>query len=424
MDKNIYNSFVSILRHELVPALGCTEPIAIAFASAKARDILGKMPEHVKIGLSGNMIKNVKSVIVPNSGGQRGIEAAVALGCIGGKAELKYEVLQMVTPEDMEKAKELAKSGFCVPEFVDGKDNLYIRVFASAGNDSSLVIVEREHTNITHIEKNGEVIFSLEENIGDVPDEKIDKTLLSVARILEFANAVDLSDIQDILKREVEMNTAISAEGLSGNYGANVGKILMSIDSDHVESRAAACAAAGSDARMNGCSMPVVINSGSGNQGMTITLPICEYAATWKKSTEILYRALVVGNLISVHIKRRIGNLSAFCGAVCAGTGAACGIAYMDNCSYDQICMVITNTLLNVGGMVCDGAKSSCASKIASAVTAGTLSYRMAKNNVVFQPGEGLAGNDIEETIENIGRMGRVGMRSTDAEILNIMVGT
>ncbi len=251
----------------------------------------------------------------------------------------------------------------------------------------------------------------------------VDKSLLNVRQILEFANEVRLEDVRPILERQIAMNTAISAEGMTGRYGAAVGKTMMELDDAHVENRAAARAAAGSDARMNGCSMPVVINSGSGNQGMTVTLPICEYAKTWGKDEETTLRALALANLISVHIKRHIGNLSAFCGAVSAGCGSACGIAYMDGCSYDQICMTITNTLCNVGGIVCDGAKSSCAAKIASAVSAGLLSYRMAKEDRCFNDGEGLAAGDIEQTIANIGRMGRDGMRSTDVEILNIMVG-
>ena len=423
MDRKIYNGYIAILKHELVPAMGCTEPIAVAFAAAKARDVLGRFPEHITAYLSGNIIQNVKGVTVPNSGGQRGIDVAATLGCVAGKAELLLEVIKDATQEQIARTTELVKQGFCDAKLVEGKDNLYIRILATAGSDSAEVTVEHEHTNVTRIEKNGEVIFAAETAPAPAGEEVVDKGLLNVRDIVAFAREVELSDVQPMLERQIAMNTAISEEGMTGKWGAAVGKTMMEINGDHVEGRAAARAAAGSDARMNGCSMPVVINSGSGNQGMTITLPICEYAKTWNKDEETTLRALALANLISVHIKRHIGNLSAFCGAVSAGCGTACGIAFMDGCDYDEICMTITNTLCNVGGIVCDGAKSSCAAKIASAVSAGLMGYRMAKEDKCFQDGEGIVGGDIEETIANIGRMGRDGMRSTDVEILNIMVG-
>ena len=423
MDSKVYNGYIAILKHELVPAMGCTEPIAVAFAAAKARDVLGRFPEHITAYLSGNIIKNVKGVTVPNSGGQRGIDVAATLGCVAGDAALELEVIKNATQEQIERTTQLVHEGFCDAQLVEGKDNLYIRILATACEDSAAVTVEHEHTNITRIERNGQVLLSKEDKRAATDEVVVDKSLLNVRQIVEFANEVRLEDVKPMLERQIAMNTAISQEGLTGKYGAAVGKTMMEINGDHVEGRAAARAAAGSDARMNGCSMPVVINSGSGNQGMTITLPICEYAKTWNKDEETTLRALALANLISVHIKRHIGNLSAFCGAVSAGCGTACGIAYMDGCTYDQICMTITNTLCNVGGIVCDGAKSSCAAKIASAVSAGLLSYRMAKEDKCFQDGEGLAGGDIEETIRNIGRMGRDGMKSTDVEILNIMVG-
>ena len=306
---------------------------------------------------------------------------------------------------------------------MEGKDNLYIRIEMTAGDQSALVLVEKEHTNITRIEKNGEVLYSAETSKANADGEIIDKSLLNIHDIIDFANELNVDDLRFELQRQIDMNTAISAEGMNNKWGAEVGKELMRMFGDSADGRAAARAAAGSDARMGGCSMPVVINSGSGNQGMTITLPICEYAKTWNKDEETTLRALALANLISVHIKRHIGNLSAFCGAVSAGCGTACGIAFMDGCDYDEICMTITNTLCNVGGIVCDGAKSSCAAKIASAVSAGLMGYRMAKEDKCFQDGEGIVGGDIEETIANIGRMGRDGMRSTDVEILNIMVG-
>ena len=420
MNAAILDNYIAILEDELIPALGCTEPIAIAYAAAKARAVLGTLPEHIAAFCSGNIIKNVKGVTVPNSGGQRGVEVAATLGCIGGDASLGFEVLGSVCPQDIETTRRLVREGYCQTHLVEGKDNLYIRIEAQAGAQTSSVTIEHTHTNITRMEKDGKVLFSAE----TAPEAKaVDKSLLNVRDALEFAREVELSRIQPLMEKQLQYNTAISEEGLHGHYGAEIGKILMSIRGDSVEGRAAARAAAGSDARMNGCSMPVVINSGSGNQGLTVALPVAEFARAWNKSDEQLYRALAFSNLISIHIKRHIGSLSAFCGAVSAACGAACAIAYMDGCSYEQICMTITNMLCNVGGIVCDGAKSSCAAKIASAVEAGILAYNMSKRGKAFQFGEGIVGDDIEQTIQNIGRVGRVGMRSTDVEILHVMVG-
>ena len=421
MDQSICASYIAILRHELVPALGCTEPIAIAFAASRVRSALGCMPEHLTCWLSGNIIKNVKSVIVPNAGGGRGIEMAASLGCVGGDWKRDFEVLEGVTEADIADANRLVASDFCEAKLADGHDNLYIRIEATAGGESAEVTVEREHTRVTCIRKNGKVVFSDEGGQGG--EAAVDKSTLNVRDILTFAEEVDLEEIRPTLERQIRLNTAISREGLTGRYGAAVGKLIMSVNGGSAAGRAMARAAAGSDARMNGCSMPVVINSGSGNQGMTITLPVCEYAETWNVPHDRMLRALALANLISVHIKRHIGNLSAFCGAVSAACGAACGIAWMDGADYKAISMTITNMLCSAGGIVCDGAKSSCAMKIAESVHAGLLSYEMAKAGKVLQPGEGLVGENVEATIQNIGRMGRVGMRSTDTEILHIMVG-
>lgn len=424
MDRKVYDTYVAILKHELVPALGCTEPIAIAYAAAKARDVLGKFPEHITAYCSGNIIKNVKGVVVPKSKGMRGIEAAATLGAVGGNAELEFEVLEPVTENDIARAKQLIAEGFCTCRFVEGRDNLYIRIEAVAGTESSIIEIEHEHTNITSISKNGTVIFKKDNKPEKASiSAEVDKSTLNVRDIIEFANIVNLDDVRDLLKRQVELNTAISKEGLAKGYGSGIGRLLYEMNGESLQWRAISMAAAGSDARMNGCPMPVVINSGSGNQGITITLPVYEYAKTLNKTEDEMYRALVIGNLISVHIKRHIGNLSAFCGATNAACGAACAIGYMYGYSYEQICMTITNTLCNIGGMVCDGAKSSCAAKIASALNAGILGFEMAGKNKTFCAGEGLVGKSIEETIENIGRVGREGMRSTDSEILNIMVG-
>ena len=420
MDPYVYQSYVSILKHELVPALGCTEPIAIGYAAAKARSIIGRFPEYITVRCSGNIIKNVKSVIVPNSGGMRGIIAAATLGTVGGNADYAFEVFRQVTEADIAKTKELIKAGYCSCIYVEGKDNLFIRIEVKAGGETAAVEVEKEHSNITKIEKNGVPLLSSATRDDDNKYGS-DKELLNIRDILDFANTVRIEDVRQLLTRQISMNSAIADEGLKNEYGVGVGRLLFHLKGTSVSGRATAKAAAGSDARMNGCSLPVVINSGSGNQGLTVTMPVCEYADGFEKTEEETLRALVIANLTAVHIKRYIGNLSAFCGATSAACGAACAIAYMDNCSYEQICMTLSNTLCNIGGMFCDGAKSSCAAKIASAVNAGIMGYEMAKCGKSFAAGEGLVGKNIEETIKNIGRVVDKGMRTTDNIILDIM---
>ena len=424
MDRSLYENYLEILSSELIPALGCTEPIAIAYAAAKVRETLGCMPESMKVDCSGNIIKNVKGVTVPNSGGLKGIDVAAVLGAVGGAADKQLEVLNSVTEDDIKKTKELiANPEFCKCGILEGVENLDIVAEAKAGNDTALVEIKTYHTNIVRIEKNGRVVFSKENN-AETGKKTVDKSRLNVKDILEFADEVKIEDVKPILERQVEYNMAIANEGVEGNYGAEVGKTILKYNSSgDVLKKATGMAAAGSDARMSGCALPVVINSGSGNQGLTVTVPVTVYAKDNGYSNEELYRALVAANLISLHQKRYIGNLSAYCGAVSAGCAAACGIAYLEHSSYEVICNTIINDICTIGGMVCDGAKSSCAQKIASAVETGILSYRMAKDGKVFSVGEGLVGKDVEETISNIGRMGKNGMKSTDLEILNIMVG-
>lgn len=428
MDQRIYDAYVAILKHELVPAMGCTEPIAVAYAAAKARAVLGCFPEHIVAYLSGNIIKNVKGVTVPNSGDQRGIEVAVILGCVGGRvleAGHELEVIKDVTQEHIDQTRRLVKEQLCEARLVEGVDNLYICIEMTAGSEKAVVVIEREHANITRILKNDQLIFSADAEASDAGEKAAapDKQLLNVHDILDFAREFEIEDLRFELERQFEYNCAISAEGMNNKWGAEVGKELMRMFGDSADGRAAARAAASSDARMGGCSMPVVINSGSGNQGMTIAIPIDEFASAWHKSHETKLRALAFADLIAVHIKRHIGNLSAFCGAVSAGCAAACGVAFMNDCTEAQIGMLITNALCNVGGIVCDGAKSSCAAKIASAVHASLLAYHMACHGRCFEDGEGLVGAGIEKTIQNIGRMGKEGMKSTDIEILNIMIG-
>lgn len=423
MDQHIYKNYVAILKSELVVALGCTEPIAIAYAGAKAREVLGKMPKHITVSSSGNIIKNVKGVTVPNSGGQRGIAVAATLGVVGGDAARELAVLETITEEHQKTVRELIKNGFCDCDLIEDVANLYIIVRAEADGDTVEVEITDTHTNITRIVKNGEVLFEKKKEAAKSADAP-DKSLLNIKDILEFANTVKIEDVEAVLARQIECNTAIAAEGLTNPWGASVGRTLMQdFDKTNVKLRAKALAAAASDARMGGCAMPVVINSGSGNQGLTLTLPIVEYAREYKKSHEELLRALVVGNLISLHQKKYIGSLSAYCGAVSAGCGAGAAICYMLGGSYDEICNTITNTIATIGGMVCDGAKSSCAAKIAMSVETAITAMHIAHKNNVFQPGEGLVMDNVEDTIKSIGRMGREGMKSTDVEILNIMLG-
>ena len=418
MDQKLYNSYIKILKNELVPALGCTEPIAIAYAAAKAHEVLGQMPEKIELCCSGNIIKNVKGVKVPNSNGLKGIDVAATLGVVGGRADRELEVLEDVTDADIEKTKELVQQGFCTCTLKEGVENLYIVAKVIAGEHSAEVTIVNRHTLISRIVKDGEVLYQIAAH-EDSP-EYVDKSVLNVKDILEFADTVRIEDVKDILDRQITMNSAISDEGLNHPYGAQVGRTLLNDYGNDVKIRARARAAAGSDARMSGCSLPVVINSGSGNQGMTVSLPVIEFAKEWNVSQDKLYRALVVSNLIAVHQKKYIGSLSAYCGAVSAGCGAGAAITYLSGGSYEDVSLTIVNTIGNVGGI--DGAKSSCAAKIASAVDAAILAHYMGQHHRSFQPGEGIVREDVEDTIKSMGYIGRVGMKDTDTEILNIMI--
>ncbi len=420
LDKHVYDNFVMILKDELVPALGCTEPIAIAYAAAKAREVLGQMPESIEMCCSGNIIKNVKGVTVPNSNGLRGIDVAATLGVVGGDASRELEVLESVTSEDVEKTKELVKQGFCRCTLQEGVENLYIVAKVYGKGHSAEVTIINRHTLITKIVKDGEIIY--EHKISDSAAEKGDKSLLNVRDILTFADTVAMEEIEEVIGNQIEKNTAISQEGVIHPYGAQIGRTLLDVFGNDVRTRARAKAAAGSDARMGGCALPVVINSGSGNQGMTVSLPVIEYAKEYDATKEQLYRALVVANLISIHQKKYIGSLSAYCGAVSAACGAGAAITYLRGGTYEEVGLTIINTIGNVGGIVCDGAKSSCAAKIASAVDAAILAHYMAMKHMSFQPGEGIIQEDLEDTIKGMGYIGRVGMKLTDTEILNIMI--
>ena len=422
MNSKIYDTYVALLKTELTMATGCTEPIAIAYAGAKLREVLGKIPEHCTVFCSGNIVKNVFAVTVPNSGGSRGIDTAALLGIIGGDVSAGLDVLHAVTPADIEKTKEMAAAGCCDCELVEGVANLYIRIEAEAGPDTALVEIKDYHSNITRIEKNGQLLFDAAASAESASAP--DKSLLNLRDIYTFAKELNLDEVRPTLENQIKCNRAIAEEGLKNPWGAEVGRtILESVGGDSLVNRARAWAAAGSDARMNGCPLPVVINSGSGNQGITVSMPVWVYAQEYGVAEDDMLRALAFANLVSLLQKRCIGSLSAYCGATSAATGAACGIAFMLGESFETICGIITNTINTVGGMVCDGAKSSCAAKIATAVGTALTSLEMSRHGRVFLPGEGLVKEDIEDTIESVGRMGRDGMKSTDVEILKIMLG-
>lgn len=423
MDKKLYDAHLQVLKAELLPALGCTEPGAVAFTAAKAVSLLGKKPEKMEVRSSGNIVKNVKGVIVPNSGGLRGIAPAAILGALMAKPELELEILNAVTDTEIEETKKYLETDYCKSTLKEGEGNLYVEVSVWAGGESARAAIKNTHTNIELLEKNGKTLG--ESNVSDNKDNIAEfKKLMTVDSILEFAKEAVIEDVKSTLDTAIKYNMAIAEEGLKGVYGAEIGKTLIETYGDEdVLVRLKAKAAAGSDARMAGSVLPVVINSGSGNQGITVTVSITEYARGTEASEEALYRALLIGNLISIHIKSYIGPLSAFCGAVSAASGAAAGITYLVGGDDEQIKMAITNVICDAGGMVCDGAKSSCASKIATSLDAAVIASKMAMQKRVYQPGEGLVLDDVEETIKNIGYMGRVGMEKTDVEILQMMLG-
>lgn len=418
-----YATCVQVLEEELLPAMGCTEPIAIAYGAAAAREELGGIPDRVVIEASGNIIKNVKSVIVPNTGHLKGIPSAAAAGIIAGKAEKKLEVLSEVTKEEQEQMKAYIQQHDIQVKVADSPYTFDIIVTEYRGDSWVKIRIAKYHTNIVLIEKDGKVI--LEHPISeDGSDGLADRTLLSVETILEFAESVEIEVVRPLLDRQIQYNTAISEEGMKNPYGASIGRVLLKNYGDDVKNRAKAKAAAGSDARMNGCEMPVVINSGSGNQGITVSVPVVEYARELKVSQEKLYRALVVANLIAIHQKTGIGRLSAYCGAVSAGAGAGCGIAYLYGGGLEEISHTLVNAVAIVSGMVCDGAKASCAAKIATAVDAGIMGFLMNREGQQFEGGDGIVTKGVEETIVNVGRLGRDGMKETDREILDIMINS
>lgn len=417
-----YEAYIQILKEELVPAMGCTEPIALAYAAAVARDTLGELPERVVIGASGSIIKNVKSVIVPNTDHLKGIPAAAAAGIIAGNPQKELEVIAHVTPAQIEKMKLFMDETEIIVEHIDEGLTFDIVITLYKGESYAKVRIANYHTNIVLIEKNGEILRSIEVR-GEAEEGLTDRSLLNMKDILDFAETVKIDDVKEVLGRQIEYNMAIAEEGLRGDYGANIGSVLLDMEGDHVRVRAKAMAAAGSDARMNGCELPVIINSGSGNQGMTTSIPVIVYAKELGVSEEKMYRALALANLTTIHQKTPIGRLSAYCGAVSAGAGAGAGIAYLHGGGLEEIEHTVVNALAIVSGIVCDGAKASCAAKIASAVEAGILGYNMYIRGQQFYGGDGIVTKGIEATLQNVGRLGKEGMKETNEEIIKIMIG-
>ena len=417
-----YGAYVQILKEELVPAMGCTEPIALAYAAAKAREILGSIPDKVVIEASGSIIKNVKSVIVPNTNHLKGIPAAATAGIIAGRAEKELEVIAQVTESEIEQMKQFLQTADIKVVHADNGITFDIIVSVYKGSSYAKVRIANYHTNIVLMEKDGEVLYEIAVE-GEKEEGLTDRNLLNMKDIWDFAMTVDVKDIKETLDRQIAYNTAIAEEGLRGDYGANIGSVLLDTYGDDIRTRAKAKAAAGADARMNGCELPVIINSGSGNQGMTSSIPVIEYAKEFDADEDTLYRALALSNLVTIHQKTGIGRLSAYCGAVSAGAGAGAGIAYLCGGGYEEVIHTVVNALAIVSGIVCDGAKASCAAKIASAVDAGILGYNMYKRGQQFYGGDGIVTRGVEETIQNVGRLGKQGMKETNEEIIKIMVG-
>lgn len=424
MNRELYNTYVHILEEELIPAMGCTEPIAIAYAASIARAALGMLPEHVEIHVSGNIIKNVKSVIVPHTGGLHGIEAAVAAGLVAGDQQRELEVIADVTEEQIKQIKAYLEQTEITVAQAETERVFEIDLRAEKDGRRVQVKIVDGHTNVVLVRRNEEILYE-SSMLSEAPDEAVHKTdhsLLEVEKIVLFADEVELEDVTEVLERQITYNTAIAEEGLRGKYGANIGNVLLTAYGNSVGNRAKAWAAAGSDARMSGCELPVVINSGSGNQGITVSLPIIVYAEELHASKEQLYRALVIGNLIAIHLKTGIGCLSAYCGATSAGCGAAAGITYLYGGGYKEIAHTVVNALAINSGMVCDGAKASCAAKIASAVGAGLLGMEMYRQGSQFVGGDGIVTKGVEKTIMNVGDLAREGMAQTDKEIIQIML--
>ena len=417
-EDSLYSIYVQILKEELVMAMGCTEPIAISYACAKATQVLDHLPDRIVVKASGSIIKNVKSVIVPHTNGLKGIEVAAA-GALYGDADAKLEVLSSATREQIEELPEYVQNTNITVQHIEQGHVFDLEIHVYYEQEHASVRIVDTHTNIVQIEKNWQVIF---EDKTTSLELKADHSALIMKQIWDFSQTVDIDDVKEILDRQITCNMAIANEGIHNSYGANIGHVILNMDSDCVKTRAKAYAAAGSDARMNGCELPVVINSGSGNQGITCCVPVVVYAKELDCTQEQLYRALVLSNLTAIYIKTGIGTLSAFCGAVSAGAAAGAGIAYLHNGTYKEIQHTIVNALAILSGTICDGAKASCAAKIASSIDAGIMGYYMYKNKQQFYAGDGIIAHSVDETIQNIGTLGSQGMLQTNDKIIEMMI--
>lgn len=418
-EDSLYSIYVQILKEELVMAMGCTEPIAISYACAKATQVLDHLPDRIVVKASGSIIKNVKSVIVPHTNGLKGIEVAAAAGALYGDADAKLEVLSSATREQIEELPEYVQNTNITVQHIEQGHVFDLEIHVYYEQEHANVRIVDTHTNIVQIEKNWQVIF---EDKTTSLELKADHSALIMKQIWDFSKTVDIDDVKEILDRQITCNMAIANEGIHNSYGANIGHVILNMDSDCVKTRAKAYAAAGSDARMNGCELPVVINSGSGNQGITCCVPVVVYAKELDCTQEQLYRALVLSNLTAIYIKTGIGTLSAFCGAVSAGAAAGAGIAYLHNGTYKEIQHTIVNALAILSGTICDGAKASCAAKIASSIDAGIMGYYMYKNKQQFYAGDGIIAHSVDETIQNIGTLGSQGMLQTNDKIIEMMI--
>ncbi len=418
-----YQAYLNILNEELIPAMGCTEPIAIAYAAARAREVLGVLPERVLVEASRNIIKNVKSVVVPNTGGLKGLEASAVAGIVAGEADKVLEVIASIDDSGRERLKLFLENRDVTVR--ESKSSLIFDLVVSvfAGEESASVQISHYHTNIVLITKNGEAI-SQNQHCDEIKViELTDRSIMNIKDILDFAETVDLKEVETLLQGQIDYNMAIAAEGLVGDWGANVGSVLKEFWGNDVKIRAKSLAAAGSDARMSGCDLPVMIVSGSGNQGLTVSVPVIEYANELKSDQETLLRALLVSNLVAIHLKTGIGRLSAYCGVVSAGCAAGAGIAWLHGGRFEAIAHTIVNALASVSGIICDGAKPSCAAKISAAVDAGILGFMMFEKDQQFYGGDGIVSKGVENTINNIARLAHDGMRETDKEIIRIMLG-
>ena len=421
MTKEIYTAYCDILKEELRLAMGCTEPIAIAYSASIARSYLSEEPTEILIGLSGNIIKNTKSVVVPATGGMHGIPAAVVAGTVANQPDLVLEVLSSLTEADIPKMKAMMENCAIVVRELDTTHIFEILIQMKNANEEVKVRLLDRHTNLVYVEKNGQVLVKnqAEEEDGGI---KTDRSLLTVENIVKFVNEVNLDDVRELLERQITCNMAIAEEGMKNNYGACIGKVIYKNGNCSLADKARAYAAAGSDARMNGCEMPVCIISGSGNQGMTASIPVVIYAKELGKTEEEMLRAVLLSDLITTHLKTGIGCLSAYCGAISAGCGAGAGIAYLYGGDFKEVAHTIVNSLAILSGTICDGAKSSCAAKIAMAVESGILGYEMYKSGQQFYGGDGIITKGVENTIANVGQLAREGMSGTDKEIIKIML--